>query len=174
MKDKIKLKRAESNEDYIKIKNMMVSEPGIYEIFGNKLDRLIASPISFLILKEEEIIGFVNLVDEDVPHVLYIDKGIIKKHRGNHYSEQANEILCQVMPTSYYLIGETKSNNIPANRCASKTGTLIYQKEFGKGYLNFYLMNRSLEELKSDDIYPELIEHCEKGMQRKRKRQQED
>ena len=134
-----------------KIDYMMGHENGIREIFYYKRDRLICSALACLIKDSRSDIGFLNLVNENIENILFVDQGILEKYRGQGYGKKAIEILISTNNFNEYLIGETKKDNLLANRSASNIGKLIYMHDS----LNYYLFQkeRTNEFLDSKEFY---------------------
>lgn len=117
-----------------KIDYMMGHEEGIKNIFYNKRNRLYSSVLSCLIKNDDDDIGFINLVDECIDNILFLDEGILSKYRSNGYGRKAIELLL-TNKFKKYIIGETKIDNILANNSASRISKLIYICEDRNYYL---------------------------------------
>lgn len=144
-----------------KIRHMMENETGIKEIFGNKISRLISSPISMLIMEDLNPIGFINLVNENIEDLLFLDMGIIEKYRGQGYGTKAIQTLIEISDGYIweFIIGKTKKTNIFANAMASTNAALVYSTEEG---FNYYIFPASRkEEFENSDIFDVFKDHCD-------------
>ncbi|MDD3453010.1 MAG: hypothetical protein PHN42_01865 [Bacilli bacterium] len=119
-----------------KIDYMMGHEDGIKEVFYYKRDRLTCSKAAILICDNDNDIGFLNVVDQGLKNLLFIDQGIIEKYRGKGYGSKALQILADSNIFKEYLICETMDNNILANYCVSKIGKFLFSYDDR----NFYLL----------------------------------
>lgn len=136
-----------------KIDYMMGHEPGIKEIFYLKRNRLYSSQLAALIRVDDIDVGFLNVVDEGLRNMLFIDQGIIERYRGCGYGKEAIISLINEGIFDEYLIGETKKNNILANNSASKIATLVHQNNDR----NYYLFNNNLNQFLNSNEYKVLV-----------------
>ena len=145
-----------TKEDYDWIINKMEHGLGIREVFKDNTDRLKSSSIAAIITCDELPIGFIYVAHElSDERIGFVDMGIVSDKRGYGYGEQAMDIfLDKTKNIDMFLIAETKENNGITKRSLSKYDC-IYKKED----LNFYLLNRSLEELRETGLYEQLIDH---------------
>ena len=138
------------------IYNMMGYEDGIKEIFYNKLDRLYASNPMCLIILKGEAIGFINLVQEKIDNIKFIDMAISKEYRGNGYGTiaiQALNLSCH----RPFIIGETKRDNVAANSIGHKLAKNVYVGNkcnyylFQPERLNYFVGSNEFKELVNRD-----------------------
>ena len=154
-----------THEDHMFIIKCMQEEPGIMEIFHNKISRLYTAGVEMLLLLDDEPIGFLLALNENTQNLLFLDLGIIKKYRGKGYGTLAKEIFMKIYKGDEFIITETRNTNIGANKSSSKIGSLVYQKDD----INFYLLNSSIEEFKNSPAYQEFLTHVNKdSISRKR------
>lgn len=141
-----------------KIDYMMAHEPGIKEIFYNKRERLFCSALACLIKEDHNEIGFLNLVNENISNILFLDQGILRKYRGIGYGQESIKklLLCSF---NEYIIGETKKTNILANASAQKISKLVYETNDNNYYL--FQKERNNEFLDSKEFY-EMKKNIEK------------
>ena len=158
MDNKIELESAVNGYD-LTVKRIMEKEDGIKEIFANRLDRLAASPYSCIILFNKQVAGFANLVKEkNNDDFLFVDMGIIASFRGKSICNDVLKYFGDI-EIKEFIIGETKIDNIPANKVASNVGCFIFAEEDR----NFYLIqkNRYCEFIKYGYL-DKLKQHIEK------------
>ncbi len=137
---------------YEKIYHMMGHEPGIKEIYYSKQDRLYASNPMCLILLNGKPIGFLNLVQEDINNIKFIDGAIIDKYRNKGYGTEAIKILRPDLFNSF-IVGEILRTNLSANCMGQKLATHIYVGEKS----NYYLFQpKRLDEFISSSEFQEL------------------
>lgn len=160
----IVLREATSNDDYIFIRNLFYSEPGIREIFSGKESRLICVFHNFIIELDNKPIGFINTVNEHLDKFLFVDMGIMENYCGKGYGKRAllelRKFYLSKFPNyRYYLIGETRCSNDPANVAALKTGMFLLKNND----LNYYLINEDrYDDLKDSGYYDSFIDHINK------------
>ncbi len=120
---------------YNEIDHMMAYEKGIKDIYYNKQDRLYAANPMCLIMFYDEPIGFINLVQEEIDNVKFLDEAIIEQYRGLGYGKEALRLL---NPASFkeYVIGQTQTDNKAPNIIGSEKGCYVYHD----GYFNYYLL----------------------------------
>ena len=119
MKNEINVIYTTEPSEYEKIKTLYY-DPKINKTFnGCRIDRLVASEISFLIYHRNEPIGFILLVREKIrPNSLGIDIALKEEYRGKGYGKLAMEIF----KTKYLklieenLYAEINTNNIAAQK----------------------------------------------------------
>jgi len=136
-----------------KIDYMMGHEPGIKEIFYLKRNRLFSSQLAALIRVDDIDVGFLNIVDEGLRNMLFIDQGIIERYRGRGYGKEAIISLINSGMFDEYLIDENKKNNILANNSASKIAPLVHQNSDR----NYYLFNNDLNQFLNSNEYKVLV-----------------
>lgn len=153
------LKNAFNNEDTSKIFDMMNNEEGINDIFRNRLDRLMTSEYSRLIIYDYEEIGFVNLVREKCDeNFLFLDMGIKEAYRGKGIGKRILKKLVKIDFEDFIII-ETKEDNESAVVSAKQVGCYLTTIA-GK---NYYLLQRDrLEEFIDFDGMSKLAQHLEK------------
>ena len=162
---KINLKLANTNEDYLYISNLMYTESGIKDVFLGKESRVVCAYDVFLIQLDNVNIGYIYATDEQLESFGFVDVAIVKKHRGHGYSKiavlQLIKYYLENYPnTRFYLIGETKKNNLPANNSVKEIGTYL----FSICDRNFYLINKEMyDDLVETNNIELLIDHCTKG-----------
>lgn len=142
------------------IRYMMVNEPGIKEIFSDKISRLVDSDLSLLIMEDTTPIGFINLVNENIDDMLFLDMGIIEQYRGKGYGKKAVQKLLEISKGYIYefIIGETKTTNELANAMTNDFAALVNTTEEG---FNYYLFPASRkEEFEKSDFFDEFKKHC--------------
>ena len=122
----------------MKINHMMAHENGIKEIFYDKKDRLVCSQAAILISVDNNDVGFLNVVNQGLENILFIDQGIIEKYRGKGYGREALQKLLDSKLFEEYLICETKDNNTLANSSIQKIGKFIFSYDDR----NFYLLQK--------------------------------
>lgn len=166
--ENVYLKSAASDKGAMEILNMMNNIPGIKDVFYDRTDRLATSEYSMLILKDDLIIGFINLVvEKDDYHFLFIDMGIKPEYRkqgiGTHVLKEVKRKLEEI-DENRFVIGETKISNKNANGCIKDIGYLLME-ESGR---NFYLLQKErLPEFAHNGFYKELYDHIEKPSKKK-------
>lgn len=135
----------------------MKNEPGIKEIYKNKMDRLTSSVLVSLILLNDEPIGFLNMVRENVDGVLFADMGIKQEYRGKGYGSKALKSLYnQGYKPQEYIIIETLTSNTLGNLSALSHAILIYEYDDK----NYYLVDDGrYNEFINSIIYSKLIEY---------------
>lgn len=119
---------------YKEIDRMMASEEGIKQIYYNKQDRLYASNPMCLIMFYDEPIGFINLVQEDIDNIKFLDQAIIKKYRNMGYGKDAIKLL-GVNYCNEYIIGETLVDNVAANRLGNDIACFVHHNRYSNYYL---------------------------------------
>lgn len=141
---------------YEVIYNMMGHEEGIKEIFYNKQNRLYASNPMCLILVNGEIAGFINLVQEEIDNVKFIDMAISNEYRG----KGIGTVAIQCLNLNYhrpYIIGETLRDNVAGNRIGHKLGKFVYVGNKSNYYLfqpnrlNYFVGSNEFKELVNHD-----------------------
>jgi RimJ/RimL family protein N-acetyltransferase len=144
------------------ISEMMRNEEGIREIFENRTDRIASSEYSLLVEVDNQTIGFIDLVNENIRGFLFIDLGIKKSFREKGYSSIILNKLNDDLNTKEYLIAEIKKYNVPANKTLEKIGSLIDEVDDR----NFYLLqkNRESELINNTEIYERLKKHNRNGV----------
>lgn len=155
----IKLRSQPYDEVGEKIIDFITTDPGIREIFGEKITRVAASEISLLIELNDIPIGFINLVSENINNILFLDMGISENYRGKGYGKEAIRILldCLGEDITEYIIGETKETNSLANSMSNENAALVHQKNG----LNYYIFPAERkEEFVNSNIYISFLEHC--------------
>lgn len=142
-----------------KIDYMMGHEDGIKEIFYNKRNRLQCSEMASLIYNNNEPVGFLNVVNQGIDNVLFIDGGITQIYRGKGYGKEALNILLESNLFDEYLIGETQNTNLLANASVSKIGSLV----LANNNLNYYLLQRELvKQFMDSEEFTKLKNYVEK------------
>ena len=164
----IYLKNALDDYGYIQISNMMDNVEGIKDVFYGKYDRIITSEYSYLIMKNELVIGFINLVREKGnKDFLFIDMGIKPEYRkqgiGTWAIERVKKVLL-VEDEESFVIGQTKINNKGGNGSIKDLGCFIGQYDDTNLYL---LQEARVKELIDGGYYTELMNHLEKPAKRK-------
>lgn len=152
----LKIRQCVKAEDYNFIKNIMASGTGIKEIFENSNDRLASASIITLVEKDEKPIGFIYVTHElSDNRIGFVDMGLISTNRGYGHGKEALDIFIhKTKDFDMFFVAETKKENVVANRILSN-----YEHIYDKDDLCFYLINKSLEELKEEGLYDELIDH---------------
>ena len=152
----VKLVGAMDDCNSAKVYFMMNNEKGIQEIFAGRLDRLLSSEFSWLIVLDEEEVGFANLVREKSNYdFLFLDLGIKEKYRGKGIGTEVLRLLTE-MPINNYVLLETKINNISANKINQKVGCLIDTI----GEQNYYLLQTGrVKEFIDSNMMRKLGEH---------------
>lgn len=120
---------------YNEIDHMMATEKGIKEIYYDKQDRLYASNPMCLIMFYGEPIGFINLVQEEIDNIKFLDEAIIEKYRSLGYGKEALRLLNPSM-FKEYIIGETRVDDKVPNIIGSEKGCYVYHN---RSY-NYYLL----------------------------------
>ena len=145
-----------TTDEYNWIINKMENNSGIKEVFRYNIDRLKSSSVATLVLQDNIPIGFIYIAHEMPDEEIgFIDMAIVNNKTGYGYGKDALDIfLNKAKNIDMFLIAETKKENEIAKRSLSKY-KCIYEKEDS----DFYLLNRSLEELKEEGLYEELINH---------------
>lgn len=142
-----------SDKECCIIRDMMLYEDGIRQIFGNN-NRLIGAAYDGLVKYDDEYIGFFLLVEERIKGIYFIDRGIKEQYRGLGIGT----LILEYIINNYRGNHETKKSNIAANKSASKYGTLIYSTDD----LNYYLFNKSKEEFIESGMYDRFVEYEDK------------
>ena len=152
----IDVRECATDEEYFWIRDLMNNSMGIKEIFKNNGDRLASASIITIVEKDEKPIGFIYVTHEFSDNKIgFIDMGIISSNRGYGYGKEALDIFInKTRDLDMFFVAETKKENVAANRILSD-----YEHVYDKDNLCFYLVNRSLEELKGKGLYDELIDH---------------
>lgn len=139
-------------KDFNKIINMMYSSPGIKEIFYGKETRVYLSPFILMIQDQDKDIGFAYLVDEQVDGMYFVDVGILEEYRGKGIGKDVLEEF-QHLPTKWFIMGETKKDNVLANESSKKYGVVVAETEDR----NIYLLQKDrLEEFIDSDSLEKL------------------
>lgn len=152
----INIRTCTTKKEYDWIEEQMENSVGIKEVFEYNANRLKTSSVATLVFDNNIPIGFIYIAHEMPDEKIgFIDMGIINNKIGNGYGKQALDIfLNKTKNIDMFLIAETKKENEIAKRSLSKY-ECIYQKDDS----DFYLLNRSLEELKEEGLYEELTNH---------------
>lgn len=143
-------------EDYDWIVEKMESGVGIKEVFKYNTDRLKTSSIATIVTYNDFPIGFIYIAHE-LPdeRIGFVDMGIISDKRGYGYGKEALDMfLNKTKNIDMFLIAEIKEKNNVAKRSLNK-----YEHIYDKDDLSFYLLNRSIEELKKEGLYNKLVNH---------------
>lgn len=143
-------------EDYDWIVEKMESGVGIKEVFKYNTDRLKTSSIATIVTYNDFPIGFIYIAHE-LPdeRIGFVDMGIISDKRGCGYGKEALDMfLNKTKNIDMFLIAEIKEKNDIAKRSLNK-----YEHIYDKDDLSFYLLNRSIEELKKEGLYNKLVNH---------------
>ena len=145
-----------TTDEYNWIINKMENNSGIKEVFRYNIDRLKSSSVATLVLQDNIPIGFIYIAHEMPDEEIgFIDMAIVNNKTGYGYGKDALDIfLNKVKNIDMFLIAETKKENEIAKRSLSKY-KCIYEKEDSF----FYLLNRSLKELKEEGLYEKLTNH---------------
>lgn len=145
-----------TTEEMNLITHMMQYEEGIRGIFFDKLSRFYSASVIALIKLDNIPIGFLMALSEQTNNMLFLDLGIKSDYRGKGYGTIAKKIFLEKYNGPEFIFTEVKDTNIGANMSSSKIGTLVYQTEDGR---NFYLLNKSVEELYESGTYNDLVRH---------------
>lgn len=146
-----------------KIRNYMITEPGIREIFEDKVNRLISSEFSVLIEVNGSEIGFINLVNEICNGVLFLDMGILQNYRNKKYGSLVLQEFLNLINIKSAIIAETKEENILANHSILHIGSLVYQKN-GRNY--YFLPKEKVTDFINSPQYEMFKQHCEQSSDR--------
>lgn len=143
-----------NDKEYCIIRDMMLKEEGIREIFGN-CNRLIDYVMAGLIKYDDEYIGFFALAKERIDNIFFVDRGIKEEYRGMGLGTFCVKYIVDNFPRNEFLISETTTNNIAAITSVLKVGELIYQKD----NLNYYLLNKSKRLFINSGMYDKFVEY---------------
>lgn len=103
------------DEDYEWIYHAMCHEKTLKNVFDGRNDRLCCSFANFIIYNDQTKVGFINLVDEQVPGYMFIDMGILPVFQNQGLGTQAMKCLLDMLANlDYILVAETTRNNIKA------------------------------------------------------------
>ena len=159
MEDKVELTDAFGEKAFI-IQFLMKQT----EVFKDRMDRLRSSEVSTLIMVNDEVAGFVNLVRENRNYdFLFLDMFILEEYRSRKIGSKVFEIL-QNEGIKDMIIAETKQSNISANKtannCCVKLGCFEDR--------NIYLVQKDrLEEFIDNNYMEKLAKHYEKDSVKK-------
>ncbi|MBE6159548.1 MAG: GNAT family N-acetyltransferase [Lactobacillales bacterium] len=154
--EKIYVRNTCSSMEDLLVRKYMLEKEGIKHIFWDKDDRYEVAVCRCLILKDEEPIGFINIVPERIRGVYFLDMGIEKTFQGQGYGKLALKDFFRKFKCDEFIIAETKNDNVLANSSANKFGVLAYQENDQ----NYYLMNSDLQTFESSDVYENFIDYC--------------
>lgn len=143
-----------NDKEYCIIRDMMLNEDGIKEIFSDN-NRIMNAVVGGLIKYDDEYIGFFLLVKERIDGIYFIDRGIKKEYRGLGIGSYIMKYIVNNNPFDKFLISETTINNNAAIKSALKVGELIYQKDD----LNYYLLNKSKKDFIDSGMYDKFVEY---------------
>lgn len=152
----INIRPCTTKKEYDWIEEQMENSVGIKEVFEYNANRLKTSSVATLVFDNNIPIGFIYIAHE-MPdeRIGFIDMAIINNKIGNGYGKQALDIfLNKTRNIDIFLIAETKKENEIAKKSLNKYECIYKNKDSF-----FYLLNRSLEELKEEGLYEELINH---------------
>lgn len=146
-KDKISLnvRKIFDNSDY-----------EIKRVFYEQYQRLdMAEFVSLIQSSTHQTLGFLNLVDENIPNTLFLDLAVIKQFRNRQIGKKAIIELLEKYEISKYLIAETQINNNSANHMLEFFGDFVFQERDiryyfieGKRSYNEFLQDSAFEKLK--------------------------
>ena len=150
MEEKIYVKNAESEKEF----NLIIQYMNNSDVFFGKQIRFGKSAYGLAIYKDDEMIGFLNLIHE-IPsnnNILLLDILLDEKYRGRGYASLAYKNFKNRANANEFIIAETKNNNEGANNFLSSNGVKIY--DFPEMDLVYYLLDKSrLEEFLSSPDY---------------------
>lgn len=152
----LNIRQCHTEEDFNFLKNLMINSAGIKEIFENNSDRLASASIITLVEEDNIPIGFIYVTHEFSDNRIgFLDMGLISSKRGYGHGKKALDIFnYKTRDLDMFFVAETKKENMIANRVLSN-----YKHLYNKDDLCFYLVNKSIEELKEEGLYDELIDH---------------
>ena len=132
---KVSLKKLEDFE-LQRIYDFFEDEHINYTFANDYRSRLACSLIAFIVEKDEEEVGFINFVYEELNNSYNIDLGILDKYRGLGYGSQATKLLKEIIQDcNYDLSIQAEEENYAANRILEKNG-FSYVKRLGN--INYY------------------------------------
>ena len=166
--ENISLINAYNDRGALEIINMMNNVSGINDVFKNREDRVLTSAYSMLIMKDEIIVGFINLVVEKEDYdFLFIDMGIKPEYRkqgiGKYVINEIRKEMNEVNEEAY-IIGQTKKNNKGGNGCIKNQACYIGDYEDTNLFL---LQEEKVKEFIDDGYYTKLMSHLEKDNKKK-------
>lgn len=132
----MKLVPENSEEVRLRISNIMdrLHRERIGYEFAGVSRRFRASVISFLIVDNNEDIGFLYLTDEDKPDMLFLDISILRQYRGEGIGYKAiKELLnrCRNCGVRHFILAEVEPDNIACLNVMKKLKSIqVSQKHF--------------------------------------------
>lgn len=131
------------------------SDYEISKLFYDQYPRLDKSEFVSLIESNNQVLGFLNLVDEKVDNTLFLDIAVMKEFRNQQLGKKAIMKMLESYNTSKYLIAETQIDNVSAKRMLNFFGDAFYQEKDRVYYFienvrtcNDFLNEYSFEQLK--------------------------
>ena len=154
----IKLVSVDNEEKTLEIIDMINQYDSLRSEFGDKIDRLACSEYSFLIKKNEDTVGFANLVYEKEDYrFLFLDIGIKDEYQGKGIAKEVQKQI-EKFEVPQYIIIETSINNHKAiNSLKSRIRIKVIEDRV------FYLLQRKrYEEFIVFNGVDNLIDHYNK------------
>lgn len=144
-----------SDDELLKVRIMMYEEPGIREVFNGRGDRLATSHKVYIIMNDNQEVGFANLVVEKQNYNFYfLDMGIKENYRGNGIATEVLQTLKNI--NCKPIIIETRENNTLANCSAERIGCMLMSKD----NKNYYLLQKErYNEFIDNGYLDKLTEH---------------
>ena len=131
----ISLKRLEDSE-FTRVFDFFEDEHINYTFAGDYRSRLCCALLAFIVERNNEEVGFINLVYEEQNDSYNIDLGILDKYRGLGYGSQATKLLKEtIKECNLDLSVQAEEENYAANRILEKNG-FSYVKRLGN--INYY------------------------------------
>ena len=94
--------------------------------FSGNYMRLASSVFAFLICENNQDVGFMYFVDENIDNTLFVDMGFVKDSRGKGVSNKAVKIIMDEITKryDYYILSEVSPSNIAAVKFTEKEGAI--------------------------------------------------
>lgn len=160
--ENIRLIDAYNDRGALEIISMMNNVSGINDVFKNRDDRVVTSAYSKLIMHDDIIVGFINLVVEKANYdFLFIDMGIKPEFRKKGIGKWAiNEIRKEMnkINEEAFIIGQTKINNKGGNGSIKDQSCFIGQYEDTNLFL---LQEERVKEFIDNGYYSKLMDHLD-------------
>lgn len=156
--DSSKIELITDPKDKVELEIRKIFDYSDYEIqkqFYEQYQRLDMAEFISLIQSNNQVLGFLNLVDEKVNNTLFLDISVMKEFRNQQLGKKAIMKMLELYKTSKYLIAETQVDNISAKHMLNFFGDACYQDKDRVYYFienettcNDFLNDSSFEQLK--------------------------
>ena len=156
--DSSKIELITNPRDKVELEIRKIFDYSDYKIkkqFYEQYQRLEMAEFISLIESNNQVLGFLNLVDEKIDNTLFLDVAVMKEFRNQQLGKKAITKMLETYETSKYLIAETQLDNVSANHMLNFFGDSFYQEKDIVYYFienettcNDFLNDCSFEQLK--------------------------